>query len=597
MIFGRYRILSEISRGAMGIVYKGMDTSLDREVALKRMVINPILDEQLQREYIQRFINEAKIIAKLNHPNIVTVYEAGEFEGEYYIVMEYLEGRDLSEYMEDEAWFDLASSINIIIHIGSALEFAHQYTVHRDVKPSNIMILNNGMPKIMDFGIAKVIDNKTMTATGLALGTVGYMSPEQMDSDAKIDSKSDIFSLCVVLYQLVAHQKPYPGDSLVAYIAKIMDDRYTPPPPRTINPEVPASLETVIANGLIKDRDYRYQTAGELVNDLKLVLNEMMTGEKAGVVDRKPKVAVITQTESSEEPNTDSTTTIIKTDPNRKTKPIPKGIKSLLVIAMVAVVFITGFIYPGFFINLPTPTQTVVPPIETTTSTTLTPTNTTSPTEEVSSTPITGNSAFLKIPKDFKGDKIYYRSMDKKISSEFLNEKWVEAQKSEVALEIKPETYILTIYRKGYENQKLDNQKFEAGKTYNIEDLLKGQEWVKKQVKLTIRVKNTSAKVKIFDQARINPPKTEKLTANEEKTIDLDSGNYKVSANADGFYEKKMDIDLTNNEKKTITISLIAIPPPEPVRNVTNTRTYYEPIRTQPRTPIRGSIRGQIVGQ
>ncbi len=219
IILGRFRLQHEISRGAMGIVYKGLDITLEREVALKKMMLNPILNREEQIVQLKRFINEAKAVAKLNHPNILTVLDAGEYEGDYYIVMEYLEGKDLGEYLNEGTGFTLTDSINIIIQAAMGLGFAHQYgIIHRDVKPGNIMILNDGSVKVMDFGIAKVVGNKTLTGADMAIGTIGYMSPEQCEDSSNIDARSDIFSLCVILYQLITGQKPFPGDTFTGFI-------------------------------------------------------------------------------------------------------------------------------------------------------------------------------------------------------------------------------------------------------------------------------------------------------------------------------------------------------------------------------------------
>lgn len=284
LIGGKYRILREISRGGMGIVYVGEDLNLERKVAMKKLIVSPVLTEEEQEILIERFIVEAKAIARLNHPSIVTIYEAGEFEDEYFIVMEYLEGEDLATKMEADGDFDVETVVKMGIQMGEALGAAHKKNIyHRDVKPSNIMQLKSGRVKIMDFGIAKVAWAKTMTTTGRTVGTVGYMSPEQLEAGVSVDGRSDIFSLCVILYQLLAGQRPFPGDTYAQFITKLISKEFHPTPLRSLNRRVPESLEIVVKNGLIRDREYRYQTAEELVQDLKEVLEEVLTGKKAMV--------------------------------------------------------------------------------------------------------------------------------------------------------------------------------------------------------------------------------------------------------------------------------------------------------------------------
>jgi len=223
---GRYELLSELGRGAMGTVFLGRDPRINREVAVKTLPYTEIESNELD-EVKDRFFREAEAAGKLSHPNIVSIYDAGEEHDLAYIAMEYLQGHDLTDYCTNENLLPLEQVLDIITAVASALEYAHREgVVHRDIKPSNIMLVKDNMVKVTDFGIARVID-ASQTRTGVALGTPSYMSPEQI-AGKKVDGRSDLFSLGIVFYELLTGQKPFAADSITAILYAITHSDYTP---------------------------------------------------------------------------------------------------------------------------------------------------------------------------------------------------------------------------------------------------------------------------------------------------------------------------------------------------------------------------------
>ncbi len=364
LIFNRFQIIEEIDRGAMGAVFRAVDINLDRPVAIKKMFINRNLNVEVQNEQLRRFTNEAKAIAKLSHPNIVTVYEAGEFEGEHFIVMEYLEGISLSKYMEQRQGIEIENSINIIINAANALGFAHSKNlIHRDVKPGNIMVLDNGTVKIMDFGIAKEVGGSHLTATDMAVGTIGYMSPEQCDSDKTIDGRSDIFSLSVILYQLITGQKPFPGDTFVSFVGKLVNTSFSPAPVKSYNPDIPDSLEAIISKGLARDRNMRYQNTNDLITDLQSVISELKTGKKVTIVTPvvppvAPSIALVSPTVAiQEETRRTETTQMKKIQSPKEQKKIYTAMTAVLLFILAGVIlfFYKDLIFPKKTSEIPLP--------------------------------------------------------------------------------------------------------------------------------------------------------------------------------------------------------------------------------------------------
>jgi predicted Ser/Thr protein kinase len=260
---GRYEITGELGRGAMGVVYKALDPTIGRTVALKTMRLDVHgLDAQ---EMVRRFQNEARAAGVLNHPNIVTIYDAGEQDGIFYIAMEFIEGTTLHEMLSEQRVLATDEVLQLTRQISRGLDYAHSNgIVHRDIKPANIMITANGTVKIMDFGIAK--SGGQVTNTGQVLGTPNYMSPEQVKG-RPLDGRSDLFSLGVILYEMLTGEKPFVGQNVTTIIYKIVNE--TPITPRDLDVTVHPGLSAIVTRALAKAPDDRYQTGADLVRDLE----------------------------------------------------------------------------------------------------------------------------------------------------------------------------------------------------------------------------------------------------------------------------------------------------------------------------------------
>ncbi len=267
---GRYKIRGELGRGAMGIVYRAQDPALDRVVALKTILLAE--DAEGRQEYHKRFFQEAKAAGKLTHPHIVTTYDFGEEEGLAYMAMELLEGTELRTRMR-EGVIPPAEAIDIARQIADGLGFAHERgVVHRDIKPGNIMILARGQVKIMDFGIARMRQADFKTSTGMVLGTPKYMSPEQIAGEP-VDHRSDIFSLGIVLYEMLTGTRLFAGEDVPQITHNVTNVEHEPP--THVNPELPAMVDFIVARALKKDPDVRYQDAYDLAADLATCLAEL----------------------------------------------------------------------------------------------------------------------------------------------------------------------------------------------------------------------------------------------------------------------------------------------------------------------------------
>jgi beta-lactam-binding protein with PASTA domain/tRNA A-37 threonylcarbamoyl transferase component Bud32 len=260
---GRYELTHLIARGGMAQVYRAMDRQLDRPVALK--VLFPELS--VDRTFVERFRREAQAAANLSHPNIVPVFDWGEDDGAYFIVMEFIDGRPLSAVLRDPEPMPPGQIASIGAGVAAALAFAHRHgVIHRDVKPGNVLITPDGGVKVTDFGIARAVNTEeSLTQTGAVMGTAAYFSPEQAEGKG-VDARSDIYSLGVVLYEMAVGRPPFTGDSPVAVASKHVRD--TPVLPRVVNPAVPAALEAVVMKAMAKNPADRYGSAEELRADL-----------------------------------------------------------------------------------------------------------------------------------------------------------------------------------------------------------------------------------------------------------------------------------------------------------------------------------------
>ena len=277
---GRYDIEAVLGKGAMGVVYAGMDPRLHRKVAIKT-ILKSSLDEDTAREYTMRFDREAQAVARLNHPNIVQVYDFGA-EGEVaYIVMEFIQGKELKDFFDANERFDIKEAVHIMGELCEALHFAHEAgIIHRDIKPANVMIDNKGRVKLADFGVARITDAdrsaSEKTQAGAIVGTPAYMSPEQIEG-GEIDRRTDIFSAGIILYQFLTGEKPFTGTSTWTIAKKILQDE--PVMPSRLNTNISPLFDAIIKKALAKNMNARYQNARDLGGDLKNALEGKATTE------------------------------------------------------------------------------------------------------------------------------------------------------------------------------------------------------------------------------------------------------------------------------------------------------------------------------
>ncbi len=259
-----YKILEKLGEGGMGVVYKAQDTKLDRIVALKFLPPHLLNDAEART----RLILEAKSASGLNHPNITTIHEVDEVEGENFICMEYIEGKSLRESIKDRS-FSIPEILNTTIQIAEGLKAAHRKgLVHRDIKSDNIMITPEGLVKIMDFGLAKIQGRSNLTKTGTTLGTIRYMSPEQLQG-MEVDQRSDIFSFGVVLYEMITGQLPFKGEHEASVIYSILNE--TPEQLSNYKADLPGKLQGVVDKALAKNRNERYQRVEDMLADLESI--------------------------------------------------------------------------------------------------------------------------------------------------------------------------------------------------------------------------------------------------------------------------------------------------------------------------------------
>ena len=263
---GRYDLREELGRGAMGVVFHGFDPVIGRDVAVKTLRLSEAGTGLSREELIGRFQTEARAAGLLTHPNIVVVFDAGEEDGLFYITMEYVQGRSLQSLIDAHQPFPVSRVMKLMEQVCSALDFAHQHNVvHRDIKPANLMLTSDDVVKITDFGTAKILQFGT-AQTAHVMGTPSYMSPEQVKGKP-VDGRSDIFSLGVILYELMTGEKPFPGQNITTVIYKIINEE--PIPPRSLDSSIHPGLSAVITRALAKDPTARYQSCHELLTALK----------------------------------------------------------------------------------------------------------------------------------------------------------------------------------------------------------------------------------------------------------------------------------------------------------------------------------------
>jgi serine/threonine-protein kinase len=282
--FGRYKITGELGRGAMGAVYRAVDPLIDREVAIKTLL--PDLPEDLMGDVRERFLREARSAGRLNHPNIVTIYDVGKSGNLAYMAMEFLQGEELRSLLSSGQPLPIARAIDIAAQVAEGLAYAHQHgVVHRDIKPANVMLSVTGRAKITDFGIARMRSAEVRTQTGIVLGSPRYMSPEQV-AGKRAEPRSDIFALGVILYEMLTGRPPFTGEDVTSVMFQIMN--LVPPPPSSINPRAPEVLDFIVTKAIAKAVDDRYASADELAKDLREVAKQIDTTVHTLTATRPP---------------------------------------------------------------------------------------------------------------------------------------------------------------------------------------------------------------------------------------------------------------------------------------------------------------------
>ena len=280
---GRYNIERTIGKGAMGVIYEGLDPRLGRRVAIKT-ILKSHLDEDTARDYSMRFVREAQAVARLNHPNIVQVYDFGEEADIAYLVMEFIKGKELKTFFDANERFDLKEVVRIMCELCDALDFAHNAgIIHRDIKPANVMLDAQARTKLTDFGIARVQDSDRAsverTQAGTLVGTPAYMSPEQIIG-GQIDKRADVFSAGIILYQFLTGEKPFTGSGAWTIAKKIIQEE--PPLPSSVNNAVTPLFDAVVNRALAKDPDGRFPSARELALALKRALEGKSEDDDVG---------------------------------------------------------------------------------------------------------------------------------------------------------------------------------------------------------------------------------------------------------------------------------------------------------------------------
>jgi eukaryotic-like serine/threonine-protein kinase len=280
-MLGRYKVLGVIGRGAMGVVYRAVDPAIDRVVAIKTIDLS--LDSEDRDEFEARFQQEVKAAGRFSHPNVVTIYDVGRTEEVSYMAMEYLNGKELKEYLSSGQCPGVELTVELMLQVANGLAYAHDHgVIHRDIKPSNIMVINmpNGvLAKITDFGIARMPGAAVRTLTGVVMGSPKYMSPEQVIGK-KIDHRSDIFSLGVVMYETLTGVAPFEGTDMNSIMFATCNAN--PRPPSALMPSIPPMLDFIVAKALAKNLEDRYQTMTELASDLRELSRQLLgaTGKR-----------------------------------------------------------------------------------------------------------------------------------------------------------------------------------------------------------------------------------------------------------------------------------------------------------------------------
>jgi len=291
-----YQMLQKLGKGSMGLVYKAKQISVDRVVAIK-ILLEPLAQN---KEFIKRFEREAKIAAKLSHNNVVNAIDAGEVDGHYYFVMEYVEGPTIKDFLDQNRTFEEREALRIVLAIAEALKHANQRgLIHRDIKPENVILTRDGSVKLADLGLARLTDDEKwgLSEAGMAIGTPYYISPEQVRGQTNVDIRADIYSLGATLYHMVTGRVPYGGDTPNEVMRKHVDPNVTIVPPDHMNTKLSGGLGMVVETMMAKNREHRYQTPDDLILDLKC----LQRGDSPMIAGQKPEdLALLAEGESDE---------------------------------------------------------------------------------------------------------------------------------------------------------------------------------------------------------------------------------------------------------------------------------------------------------
>ncbi|MFN8578073.1 MAG: protein kinase [Candidatus Sericytochromatia bacterium] len=287
ILLKNYEIIKEIGRGGMGIVHLAHDKRLDRKVAVKVLQLDPNLESEESEKTIQRFYKEGQSLAKLTHPNIVAIYDIGQENGQYYMIMEFIEGRSLARLLQIKSNFTVDLVLSIGRQISNALSYIHEKKIlHRDIKPGNIMLSEDGQAKLTDFGLAKFSANQySLTQTGSLFGSLMYIPPEQALGKKSLDHRADIYSLGITLYELLTGVSPFLDDTIAIVVKKVIEEE--PQPPSTIIPDIPSELDKIILKAVKKDPDERYQNIKEMEEDIISLIESRNKSSLSHIVNQE----------------------------------------------------------------------------------------------------------------------------------------------------------------------------------------------------------------------------------------------------------------------------------------------------------------------
>jgi serine/threonine-protein kinase len=344
----RYKIIKELGKGGMAIVYEAQDLLLDRKVALKMLRPEYVNDT----DFVRRFRHEAKAVARLSHPNVVNIFDIGQEDKYHYLVMEDIEGRNLKDIIKEKGKLEIIEALDIARQICSALVIAHKNNIiHCDIKPHNILITPDKQVKVTDFGIARAVTSSTMTITDTIVGSAHYFSPEQARG-GEIKTRSDLYSLGIVLYEMLTGEVPFKGDSPISVALKHIQE--TPKRPSLINPEIIPAVEKLVMKAIAKDPEARFSNAGEMRESISKVIEELRTRKVDKAVTRKADETLVMKKVNIQSEKTKPDTQRKYLTQNVENRALPLWVKWTLGISFVALIAIVGiFIFYQAYMDVP----------------------------------------------------------------------------------------------------------------------------------------------------------------------------------------------------------------------------------------------------